>query len=354
MKIKTIIVQFLSIALVGFLAACSDWTEQEPLSIINPSIEEANSLAYQEYLSNLRIYKQTYHPLMVGIFDNSDKSFKSRATRIKALPDKVDIVSLMYPDSLTDVELDDISSVRKEKGTRVIYTIAYEDLRKSIELENFDIEIENLLLDVPKPLRDLTAETAVFLDEQLALLNKYDYDGFILHYIGASTHFMKDSEITEMKALQDIIFGKVLTAINAHPGKTYILEGRPQGVLDKSVLMNFNHILISTQYLGGVSDFTLLVKQSLFDPDVPSNSILVGASPKYTDENEYSWGEITGADGSLKQNAIIETAYWVKMPDTFTKAGMVVYLINKDYYNPDLDYKHVRAAIEVMNPSPIN
>jgi hypothetical protein len=351
MKIKIL---FLSIVLSGFLAACSDWTVPEALNIEYPSIEDANPLSYQEYLANLRRYKQSYHPLMIGIFDNSDKTFKSRATRTIALPDKVDIVSLMYPDDLADIELGDIESIRKDKGTRVIYTIAYEELRNSIELENFAIEMENMVSDTPKPLRDLVAETTAFMDTQLALLDKYGYDGFILRYDGKASHFMKDDEIAEMKAMQDLIFGKALAAISTHPGKTYILEGRPQNVLDKSILSNFNHLLIRTQYLGGISDFTLLVKQSLFDPGVPSTNILVGASAIYTDENDYSWGELTGADGSLKQNAIVETAHWVKTVDTFTKAGMAVYRINRDYYNPDQDYKNVRQAIEVMNPSPKN
>ena len=330
----------------------------EPLVIENPSIEDANPLSYQEYLANLRSYKQTYHPLLIGIFDNSGKKFESRATRTIAVPDKVDIVSLMFPDDLEDIELTDIASIRKNKGTRVIYTIAYEDLRQSIESTNFDIEMENLAGQadpayVPKPLLDLTAGVSDFMDTQLALLDKYEYDGFILHYDGKATYFMKDSEIEEMRAMQNLIFGKTLTVMNAHPGKTYILEGKPQNVLDKSILLKFDHFLFRTQYSGGITDFTTLVKQALLDPDVPSYNILVGAFPIYMDKNDYSWGEIVGADGS-KQNAIIETAYWVKTADTFTKAGMAVYLINKDYFNPDLDYKNVREAVEIMNPSPEN
>ncbi|MDR1719934.1 MAG: glycoside hydrolase family 18 [Dysgonamonadaceae bacterium] len=356
---KTTIFLFLSVALTAFFTACSDWTTQEPLDIVNPSIEDANSPAYLEYLANVRKYKQTYHPLMIGIFDNSDKTFQSRATRIKAVPDKVDIVSLMYPDDLAEIELEDIASIRKDKGTKIIYTIAYEDLRQYVETTNFDIEVENALGQadpnyVPKPLLSLATEASKFMDAQLALIDKYEYDGFILHYTGSATHFLKDDEIAEMQAIQDIVFGKALATMNTHPDKTYILEGRPQNVLDKSILPHFDSFLIRTQYLGGISDFTLLVKQTLLDPKVPSNSILVCASAIHTDENDYSWGEITGADGSLKQNAIVETAYWVKTTDTFTKAGMAVYLINRDYFNPDLDYKHVREAIEIMNPSPVN
>jgi hypothetical protein len=362
MKIKAIIL-FLSIALTGFFVACSDWTKQESMEIENPSIEDVNPLSYQQYLDNLRNYKQTYHPLLIGIFDNSDKTFKSRAGRTIALPDKVDVVSLMYPDDLADIELEDMSSIQEKKGTKVIYTIAYEALRKSVELRNFDIEIENLkgkadaeangTSFVPIPLLDITVEATGFMDIQLALLDKYEYDGFILQYDGKATHFMKDKEIEDMQTLQNIIFGKTIASMNAHPGKLFILEGRPQNVLNKSILLQFNNILFSTGFVTGITDVTLLVKQALLDPAVPSNNILVCASPYYKDENEYEWGSIVGADGS-QQSAIVEMALWVKTPDVFTKAGVAVNLINQDYFNPDLDYKNVREAIEIMNPSPKN
>lgn len=359
MKIKIrITILFLSIVLTAFFAACDDWTEQESLKIEYPSVEDANPLSYQEYLANLRNYKQTYHPLMVGIFDNSDKTFRSQATRIKAVPDKVDIVSLMYGDDLEDTELEDIESVRKEKGTRIIYSIAFEDFRKYIVDTNFDIENENLAgmgdpSYVPKPLLDLTAEISKYMDTQLALLDKYGYDGFILYYDGKATHFMKDDEIAEMQAMQNLIFSKALATISAHPGKTYILEGKPQNVLDKSILLNFDYFLIRTQYSESIREVTLLTRELLEYTDVPSHNILVGAYADYVDEDANSWGMIYGADGS-EQSAVVETAYWVKVPDAFTKSGMAVYMINRDYYNPDLDYKHVREAIEIMNPSPIN
>lgn len=356
--IKTPIILFLSIVLAAFFAACSDWTKQEPLDIEYPSIEDANSPVYQEYLANVRKYKQTYHPLMIGLFDNSDKSFRSRAARVKAVPDKVDIVSLMYPDDLADIELQDMSSIRKDKGTKVIYTIALADFQKYVEDTNFDIENENLAGSadpsyVPKPLMDLTAEVSKYMDTHLALLDKYEYDGFILYYDGKATHFMKDVEIAEMQAMQNLVFGKALATMSAHPGKTYILEGRPQNVIDKSILLNFNYFLIRTQYLKSIYETTVLTRELLEYTDVPSNNILVGACADNVDKDGNEWGSVYGTDGS-RQNAIVETAYWVKTADAFTKAGMAVYQINRDYYNPDLDYKHVREAIDIMNPSPIN
>lgn len=356
MKIKIPVILFLSMFLAAFSAGCSDWTEQESLGIEYPSVEDTDSPAYQEYLANLRKYKQTYHPLMIGLFDNSAKTFRSRAERIKAVPDKVDIISLMYPDNLADLELQDIASVRKDKGTKVIYTIALADFQKYIEDTNFDIENENMagLGDpsyIPKPLMNPTVEVTGYMDTHLALLDKYGYDGFILYYAGKATHFMNDNEIAEMQAMQDLIFGKAVQTMKAHPGKTYILEGKPQNVLDRSILLNFDYLLIRTQYLNSIYETTAITGELALSSDIPTNNILVGACASYTDKDGNEWGMIYGKEGS-KQNAIVETAYWVTEADTFTKAGMAVYMVNRDYFNPDLDYKHVREAIDIMNPSP--
>ncbi|MDR0729072.1 MAG: glycoside hydrolase family 18, partial [Prevotellaceae bacterium] len=117
--IKRIGIIALSVALAAAMTACSEWTEPESLPIERPTVEAENPVLYQQYLDNLRNYKKSYHPVLIGWFDNSDKSFVSRAMHIEALPDKIDIVALMYPDNLVDVELREMASIRKDKGTKV-------------------------------------------------------------------------------------------------------------------------------------------------------------------------------------------------------------------------------------------
>ena len=344
-KLKTTFVLFLSMIAAGCFVSCSDWTKPEPLDIDTPSIQEANPLSYQEYLAKVRNYKKTYHPLMIGMFDNVDKTIIGRAASIKSVPEKVDIISLMNGDDLTDIQLSDIAFVREHYGTKVIYCIAYEDMRKKIDRLNAEILEKNTDAEkqaaidgtvfVPIPYWDIAVEAAKYMDEQLALLDKYQYDGYALNYDGRSTQLMLDAEIEEMRTVQNIIFNKALAVMDANPDKIFIFDGRPQSMLDKSILPKFNYILIRahSSLITALIDVTITVKLALLAPGVPGNNIIVSA-PTYP-------------------GGITEVAHWVKTEDDFTKCGMAMYQINLDYFNPDWDYKNVREAINIMNPSPL-
>jgi len=347
---KKIILSILCLSIIGIFSSCDDWTDPESMDINNPKIEDENDALYQEYLENLRNYKKTYHKLLIGWFDNSVKAPSSQAHHIKAVPDKVDIVSLIYGDNLSESELADIESIRKDKGTRVIYTIDYETFRQDIEDKNKEIEEGNVGSDNPKPLIDLSAELPGFIDSQLALLDKYTYDGVSIHFAGKSTEFMTPAEVAEMEALQATIFGKLAAVMNSHPDKLYMLEGNPANVFDKQIIQSFDYIVFRTETVPSILRLTEISKGYLVE-GVPGNNIIVCATPRSTDESDKTTGTIIDLDGAT-QNSITEMAHWVCMPDSFTKAGLGIYRINEDYYNADLDYKLTREAIDIMNPSP--
>ena len=350
--LKKIILSVLCLSMVGLLSSCDDWTDPEGLDIKNPTIEDENNALYQEYLENLRNYKKTYHKMLIGWFDNSVKAPVSQAQHIKSVPDKVDIVSLMYGDNLTEIELAEMKSIREDKGTRVIYTIDYETFRQEIEDKNKEIEEGNVGSDNPRDLIDLIAELPGFIDSQLSLLEKYGYDGISINFAGKSTEFMTPAEAAEMEAIQNTIFGKLSSVMSANPGKLYIFEGKPENVLDQKLLQSFEYIVIRTFTAPSILRLAEMTKASLVE-GVPANNIIVCAMPRSTDESDTETGTIIAPDGTI-QNAITETAHWVCTPDSFTKAGLGIYRINDDYYNADLDYKLTREAIEIMNPSPKN
>jgi hypothetical protein len=359
MKKITIMKLLLLIAVAGFFTACSDWTEPESLTIERPVIETENQALYQQYLENLRNYKKSHHQLVIGWFDNSNKETDSRASHLEAVPDKVDIISLIYGDDLTGSERDEITSIRENKGTRTIYTIDYEAFRQDIESRNADIEAQNKdgqeAADAegttyePIPLIDLDAELPGFMDAQLALLDKYGYDGLGFHFVGKAI-LQPDDEVA-MRARQDLMFGKLQTVINAHSDKLFIFEGAPQNVFNKERLQWFKYLVIRTEKLGDIQILAETVKRTLAVSGVPSGNIIVSVSALAIDKSiDPDTGNMVAADGTT-QNAITEAARWLTVPDAFTKAGLGVYRINDDYYNAEQDYKFTREAIEIINPS---
>jgi hypothetical protein len=357
MKLKIITAIIFSVIAAGFFTACSEWTEPESLPLESPSVESENPALYQQYLANLREYKKTYHPVLIGWFDNSDKSFSGRAMHIASLPDKVDIVSLLQGDNLAEVEREEMAAIRRDKGTRVIYTIDYEAFLADIAAQNEEITIRNDdgAADetyVPIPLIDPAEVLPGFMDGQLALLDKYGYDGFGIHYVGKATIFMTPEEKAELQATQDVIFSKVSAVIQRNPSKTFLFEGRPDYVLNKELLADFDYMVLRTQAVANLLALNETVKLSL-TTGVPANNVIVCASPYPLDASDTKTGRITDGQGNTL-TAITAMAGWVTEANSFTKAGLGVFRINDDYFNAELDYKYVREAIDIMNPSPKN
>ena len=127
MKTKILWLVFCSFSVIQFIG-CSEWTEQESLTVKEPDIEEQNPELYAQYLENLKIYKNSNHKIVCTWFDNSVKTPVTRAHHLSAIPDSIDIVDMMYPDELYDWEISEMEAIRNDKGTKVIYTLSYPEI----------------------------------------------------------------------------------------------------------------------------------------------------------------------------------------------------------------------------------
>ncbi len=355
MKLKILAIS-LAVTMGTMFTACGDWTEIEAIDTVAPSIDEDNPALYQEYLENLRNYKKTLHPLMIGWFDNSKKDFSSMGNHIGQVPDKVDILSLMSPDNLSETEITEMAQLKEEKGTRVIYTINCQTFQEQITSMNNDIETQNEEAAARGgeilPLIVYTDTLSQYLDMQLALLDKYAYDGFTIVYNGQATGMISSAEIAEMETIQEIIFDKVMPVINAHPDKTFMYEGLPQYlIIDRNLLTSFDYLVFRTYTASSIYDITRYVNDGLVFTDIPTDRVIVMAAPAFSDVDGTAYGSILDAGGK-PASAIEMLAKWVATEDPqFTKAGMGVWRINKDYYVPGSSYQAVLEAIEIMNPS---
>jgi hypothetical protein len=329
------------ISISGTFLSCSDWNSPESLDIEVPRVEDENNALYQQYLENLRNYKRSYHQLLIGFFDNSNKTYDSRGKHLSSVPDKVDILSLLAPDSLTDTELRDINVLRNDKGTRIIYSINYDAIAQKIRADINEAEEEiaegNTAIIVPDFFETLEKE----LDTQFALLSKYDYDGICLEYRGFSFLFPTVIDRDQIVRVQKMLFDR----IDEIKGKTLLFAGYPEHIIDRSKLEVFDYIVLETQTAVDMGTIDVLVAGSL-QAGVPMDRIVISAMARSLEPTDTRTGMF--ADGST---AIVSSARWMKTPGTFTKAGLAIYRINDDYYNPERDYKNTREAIEIMNPS---
>lgn len=129
---KYIIFSFLATILLNI--SCSDWTETENKNIDKLLVDADSTLsrAHQNYLANLRAYKQTDHELTFGWFGGwTGESPASRC--LYNLPDSTDVISLWDGcTNLSAAKQADLKRAQQIKGLRVLACSLLFDLGNGI------------------------------------------------------------------------------------------------------------------------------------------------------------------------------------------------------------------------------
>lgn len=343
-KILKYITISLALGVAAAFVSCGDWTEPRSIGLDEADIEKDHPELYARYLASLRQYRQADHKAVYAWFDNSEKAPFSRGQHISSVPDSVDVVSLLHPDDLADFEVREMEALRNDKGMKIVYGISYETIRKGYEQMVKEQMAEDENYEAPEFIPYLKERVEV----ELAPAAKYGYDGIIIGYKGAGTIHMTAEEKAEYKANQEAFLGVITTWLSSNSGKTLALEGNPQNLLDKSILASCEHIILNTLDLR--SEGALSVEALMATTDgVPADRFIVAARTVSLDVTDKTTGYYENGG-----RAVIEAAYWVtEQQSGFTKAGLGIYNIQNDYYNPSATYRYAREAINIMNPAPV-
>lgn len=333
--------------LVGLFTSCNDWTKIEPVEIENKKFETENPQEYAKYLENLRVYKKSFHKVMYVTFDNSVKKSFSKSQHISVLPDSVDIVSLMYPNNLPMWQYKEMKETQTKKGTKFILTISYEGVKIVYDSEKAKVEA----LGDDQKLKEFP-EFGTFLIDSLqnsiATVKKYGYDGINFKYNGQFLMLKNKIEKIKIKRLQNLLVTIIKHWKSVNKEKILLFEGLPQNLLDKSFLSDCNYIIIVANKIIGPDAIDLKINQALKE-SVPVDKFIVVVDNVSNDPQKTSqgyWGmtnKYKATDGAA--------LYATKEHSGFTVLGMGIYEINLDYYNKKAVYQSVRSAIGQMNPA---
>lgn len=246
-----------SIAWVAFsmfvLAACSDWTDIESIDLKEPDIAKENPELYAKYLQNLREYKKSAHKLVYVWFDNSQKVPFSRAHHLTDLPDSIDVVSMMYPGDLAEWELEEIAQIRETKATKVIYSIDFDAFKTA-----YNTKLEQATEEEPVS-KDFSGFLTDSLEHSLSLVNKYNYDGICIGYAGKSRLHMRPDELKEYTENETLFINMIRHWHERNSQKTIVYEGKPQNLIDPSLLDDCLSILISGKEATNRNELTYLL-----------------------------------------------------------------------------------------------
>ena len=335
-NIKTLLFLLLPLFIV---TGCSKWTEPKAIEVGHSTIDKQNPELYAEYLKNLRTYKATEHKIVLAWFDNLDyDTYSSRGQHLSDIPDSVDIVILKNPRELNEQLLKEKELLLKDKATKTLSFTGYDQIIRSYTSTG---EVSD-------------AGLTDYINQQtkmsLILTDEYSFDGMIVKYEGKSMEAMEPEELEEYIRTQEAFLEPVKDWSKSNPDKILILEGNPSYIYDKSFLSDCNFILVPTRAAKQQEDLTIFVRKAITS-GVPSDRFLVNTETYSLNPHDQSTGYMFDKSGN-KVSALIETAYWTATPDSwFTKAGIAIQELQRDYYSPDKEYRFTREAINIMNPN---
>lgn len=335
--------------------SCDDWTEVESLDIHQPTIEEQNPELYAKYLESLREYKTSDHKILYATFDNSAETATTRAQHLTVVPDSVDIISLNTPDNMPEWLAEEVAAVRRDKGTKVIYTISYQAMEaewkamQEAAAEEGGSEGEGE--GEQEPVAPENDPFALFVAqktaEAVAYCGAHGYDGLTAAYIGTQPEFVVEGDKELFAARQNAFMNAIKGWVESNPDKMFIFEGMPQNLIDKSILSSADYIILNTLSASSV-EYLSVAAVLASSEGVPTDRFIYAVETVTFDPSD----DKTGYYGSAR--ALPLAAQYVASTGSVNKSGLAIRNVHRDYYNTTLIYKYTREAISTMNPSPKN
>lgn len=347
----------LSLAALLALGGCSEWTDTESVTIKEPQVEKSEA-----YKQAIRDYKASEHKVLIGWFDNVALP-GDRSQHLTVLPDSIDIVVLQHPEAITEATADEASEIRRELGTRTVYSIGFAELEAAFEAQRQaapaageeDGEGSGQEGGEEQPEEPAVDAFTLFCNEYMtrafAFCDRWELDGVNIVYDGRSTTQMPDAERETCLARQQAFLGAVAAWHDANPGRIMIFEGTPQYLGDASLLTEFRYIVLKMFTQTTVADLDRALAVALTD-NVPSDRIVIGVESWPLDASDTKTGRFQTEEGK-EGRAVVEVARWMNVFDAnCTKAGLAVNHLQYDYFNPYRIYQYTREAIGLMNYAP--
>lgn len=297
---------------VLLVCSCAEWTEPEPVTFEAQRPAEQNPELWGRYLEVLKSYKQRPHFLVYGKFANGAEQPASGAQLLRALPDSLDIVSLLHADRMTAAEQADLQLLHG-KSTRVLYCVDY--AAKAAELSD-------------------AAKLGACLDKALAEAASLGLDGFSFTGIPS---YGSEAEINARREAAKLIVERLSAVAGAGKDKLLVFEGSPAFLTDAD-LSKLNYLVLDTDKTGNVTDLKLQVGLALTREGLAPEKLLLCASPE---------GEIVNEE-NVKVKAL--EALVDRVASLGPLGGLAVSDLGKAYYDPEKRYSRVRNVIRLMNP----
>ena len=323
----------LAFAVAAVVTSC-DWTDPEPVGNYYDDITQADPDAYQQYLSNLRAYRNNGHKKVYAWFDNKT-SFNSQADHINSVPDSIDVLVLGRPDRLNQTSLDEINAKRSNTGMQMAYVVDYAAIRKAWSLKK---ELET----PEQPVAEWSTFMADSVKAAMRHFNNGGFDRLIVAYDGRDMSAYPDEDKAAYQAEQNVFLNPFIEWKRNHTDKGFDFVGIPANLTDASFLADAGVIFLSESLTAtNVDELSYLISRNSV-AGVPADRFAMMAELPVLDETQASVG-YWGTDYSSWDVARWSRASQVK--------AMGLTNLYDDYYHPAFIYPVCRGAIQLLNPA---
>lgn len=277
------------------LASCSDWTDYSSLDFSPASPQEQNPQAYEERLAVARAFKQTEHNISIATIEGTSDIPSSRSQHLTDIPDSVDYICIRNFSGLHPVIASEISSVRAQKGTKILAFIGYGEESQT---------------------KALLAETA-----------DYGFDGIMV------------SAETAEEAADNGFISAVKDWMASHPSAPVLLRGSIRDVEDKEFVSACKYHVIVAGETASPGQLTLAVMRTL-GSGIPLDKVILEVTvPSYEEPEQI------GATPQVAGQWVVDE----KDNRNFTPQGICLGNADDDYFCEDMIYGNLRKAITIMN-----
>ena len=359
---------FLSV-ITSLFISCSDWTDAE--REVFP--EEMTS---EEYYAALRAYKQTDHQIAFGWFGNWTGEGAFMKNSLAGIPDSVDIVSIWGNwSNLTEAQKKDLEFCQKTKGTR--FTLCFiitsvgtqitpQEVYDTWEEKGYSSEQEavNDFWEWPEDESDEAAVEASIRKYASAIadtITKYGYDGFDIDYepnYGNNGNIVDDDD--RMFIFVDEL-GKYFGP-KSGTGKLLLIDGEPQSITSRPEIGHyFDYFVIQAYNASGDSNLDRrLINGGVAGPGLiqtygeelgeerVTNMTIMTENFEAVDAAMNGGYDYTDRYGNTMKS-LEGMARW-QPSNGFRKGGVGTYHMEAEYGTTP-EYKNLRKAIQIMNPS---
>ncbi len=357
--------------LTSIFVGCSDWTDMEAKSFP----EEITS---DEYYAALRAYKQSEHSVAFGWFGNWTGEGAFMKSSLAGIPDSVDIVSIWGNwSNLSDAQVKDLRFCQEVKGTRFTLCFIITSVGTQITPQNVydtweekgyssEQEAVNDFWGWPKDESDKEAVEASIRKYASAIvdtINKYGYDGFDIDYepsYGYNGNIVDDDN--NMFIFVDEL-GKHLGP-KSGTGKLLLIDGEPQTIKNRPDIGHyFDYFVIQAYTSGANSDSNL--DRRLISGGIAGNGLVQTYGEELGEERVTNMTIMTenfeAVDAAMNGGYPYTDRYGNSMmslegmarwqpSNGFRKGGVGTYHMEAEY-GTSPEYKNLRKAIQIMNPS---